>query len=369
MQTELIRLIYHAVEEPRLWQEVLRRIARHSDSSHCFLMSRHTLDSQPLGFFEYGFQGNHFEDYQNHFYQVDVWSQALLPHKDNRFHPSHQVYDDQQFLQSEIYCDFARPRGIRHSIGCLIHHDNQLITELGFMRSQGQSHYSDAHIRASNHYVPHIEQAMNMAERRQSLLTRCDQMTAVFDSQSSPSFLCSAKGAIHYQNSGAGEFLQRSGLFRGLEGQLWFRNTDHQLTFNRLLHEAVAFVDGKRQTTPKRSLLSYNGKVVWLTVKPWTWSSTGVWGLQENCGVLVSFEPCASSSKPQPDWIAQLFGLTLAEAEICSGLCVGRTVDIIATERSVSVTTVRQQIKSCLRKTASGTQGQMIAKILLQLTH
>ncbi|BDY05587.1 helix-turn-helix transcriptional regulator [Ferrimonas sp. YFM] len=365
MKSELIRMIYQAVEEPHLWTEVLKGVAGFSESNHCFLLAREGLHSQPLGFYDYGFDEHYFERYNQYFYQVDVWSQALLPHAPGQFHASHWVYEDNLFLNSEIYNDFARPSKIRHSIGCLITHSDGLITELGFMRSQDQSHYTDEQVKTSNLFVPHIEQAITMARRREFLETQRAQLIGLFDSSSIPTFICTQGGKLLYRNHQAEQFAQGAGVLAGRESEFRFAETDHQLTFNRLRHESMQFIDGQGSESPGRELLTWPGGRVWLHVRPWNWSTDGIWGEQSGCALLVTFEPCSGGRVPQIEWIAELFSLTQAEAGICRSLCSGMTSEQIAVARGVSVKTVRQQIKSCLKKTGTSSQVQLVSTMLL----
>ena len=63
----------------------------------------------------------------------------------------------------------------------------------------------------------------------------------------------------------------------------------------------------------------------------------------------------------------QLLPLTLAEAEVCLSLCDGLSSEQIAQQRLVSVTTIRQQIKSCLKKLNCSSQVELVATLLKRL--
>ena len=76
---------------------------------------------------------------------------------------------------------------------------------------------------------------------------------------------------------------------------------------------------------------------------------------------------CASSIPVDPDDIIQLFPMTLAEADICSKICTGMSLEEISLQRRTSLGTIRQQVKACLDKTGSNDKAGMTGKILRSL--
>ncbi len=64
--------------------------------------------------------------------------------------------------------------------------------------------------------------------------------------------------------------------------------------------------------------------------------------------------------------LAALYGLTRAEVDIANGLITGNSVTEISRERSVSIGTLRIQIKSIFRKTRTQRQSELV-KLLLSL--
>jgi DNA-binding CsgD family transcriptional regulator len=71
-------------------------------------------------------------------------------------------------------------------------------------------------------------------------------------------------------------------------------------------------------------------------------------------------------SQPGPDLAAlrELFSLTPAEARVTGQLALGRSVEEIAAQASISVETVRTHIKRTLSKTGTERQGELISLIL-----
>jgi DNA-binding CsgD family transcriptional regulator len=75
---------------------------------------------------------------------------------------------------------------------------------------------------------------------------------------------------------------------------------------------------------------------------------------------LITITELAPRPPPESRHIAELFGLSKAEAELAIGLLEGKQVEEIALERHVALSTVRSQLRSILRKTGLHRQGELV---------
>jgi DNA-binding CsgD family transcriptional regulator len=64
------------------------------------------------------------------------------------------------------------------------------------------------------------------------------------------------------------------------------------------------------------------------------------------------------------DVLEQLYSLTPAEAELVQLLAQGRSLDQVATARSVTINTVRSQLKQVFTKTDTKRQGELVRLVL-----
>jgi DNA-binding CsgD family transcriptional regulator len=65
-----------------------------------------------------------------------------------------------------------------------------------------------------------------------------------------------------------------------------------------------------------------------------------------------------------PATLAETFGLTARECAVALGLTRGKSIQAIAQERKIAPETVRQQVKSILRKTGAKRQSQLAATLM-----
>ncbi|GAA3925420.1 helix-turn-helix transcriptional regulator [Litoribacillus peritrichatus] len=363
--TQIIQQIYDTIDNPDHWQEVLNEISKTTRSNHTFMVTRSSVDDEPLGFFEEGFEEGHFDLYRAHYYQVDVWTKNLANHPFNQFHPSHKVFDDRQFLNTEIYNDFAKPADIRHSIGCLLSPaGSDFITELAFMRGKSQQQYDQQSIDTVNAYLPHIEHSMSLAQKLYAQNVKSKNLFSAFDHLPEAVIVCKEAFKIEFFNQAASDIFCGSNLFRvSSNNTLSFQSTDTQARFIKASNDSLHSLSGTGKGIHYLYLNDQN-TAYRLTIKPWLHKRISPCGELTSPGLILTLQTCATSRTVHPQEITLHFPLTSAEAHICAQLCNGLSAEQIAHYRNAQLSTVRQQIKSCLAKTDSSSQLEMINKIL-----
>ncbi|ABD79326.1 helix-turn-helix transcriptional regulator [Saccharophagus degradans] len=361
--TDVIEQIYATIRQPELWSDTLSNLAKVLNSSHAFIAARHSTQEQPFAFIEHGFSDGHFQTYQEHFYKVDVWTQALANHTPNRFHASHAVYDDKAFKQSEIYNDFARPADIRHSIGCLLLSAQQpVMTELAFMRGEGDQQFSAGQAELASSFLKHIQQSLLIGQQLQVATQADNSLHTFLNTVTDATLICSTKFELHYNNNAAEQLLRQSRLLHvGLDKKLRFENLSTHSQVQQLVEQLV----WSERNSLDTSLLTQAGDVRYrINIQPWFEEISTPWGKHKIPALIITVKPIATRVEISAEIIRELFNLTIAEAEVCAALCSGLTTQEIAKQRNASIGTVRQQIKTCLSKTQTNSQSQLVAKLI-----
>jgi DNA-binding CsgD family transcriptional regulator len=76
---------------------------------------------------------------------------------------------------------------------------------------------------------------------------------------------------------------------------------------------------------------------------------------------VLALTPVTAPEAPPVELVQSLFDLTPAEARVARQLAAGQTVEAIATDSGVSVTTVRTHVRGVLEKTGCHRQGEVVA--------
>jgi DNA-binding CsgD family transcriptional regulator len=81
----------------------------------------------------------------------------------------------------------------------------------------------------------------------------------------------------------------------------------------------------------------------------------------ERCAAILTLTPVTSPQAPPVELIQCLFDLTPAEARVARSLASGKTVEDVASERGISVNTVRTHVRGVLEKTGCNRQAEIVA--------
>jgi DNA-binding CsgD family transcriptional regulator len=90
-------------------------------------------------------------------------------------------------------------------------------------------------------------------------------------------------------------------------------------------------------------------------------------GFQLESGGVSAVVFISNSQKPvnvSLEMLCQLYGLTQAEARLATALANGDSLEAMAERFTVSLHTIRTQLKSCYRKTACRRQTELVKLVL-----
>jgi len=363
---DLVYQIYNTVNEPNSWQTVLAAIARELDSTHIFLAARAGADQQPFAFVDSGYDLGLFDRYQQHFYSVDIWRLSLERLQPNRAYTSHQVCDDREFVNSEIYNDFAIPVGVRHGLGSLmINEDQSLLAEIGLTRGKDLGYYDeDIRLRAAI-LTPHIRQALSIAQHMNQLGAGADDFQQLLNNSDEPILICDNQGKLLEHNIHAERVLYNAELVRlDSAGQLVFMDSKAQRQFESI----KARMNLPILASNFESLTLGNQKTTYrIKFQSWFHSQITALGVTKIPALMLILQPIRSTKNVSTQEIATFFGFTKAEAEVVELLCHGRSIDEISTTRNTTLNTARQQVKTCMQKTHCRSQSELVGKVLMVL--
>ena len=82
---------------------------------------------------------------------------------------------------------------------------------------------------------------------------------------------------------------------------------------------------------------------------------------------LLMMTPVSSERAPSVDLLRSLFDLTPSEARVARAIARGKTLEDIAEDGRVSITTVRTQLRKVLEKTGCARQAE-VAALLANVT-
>ncbi|HEY1613039.1 MAG TPA: helix-turn-helix transcriptional regulator [Rhizomicrobium sp.] len=263
----------------------------------------------------------------------------------------HEIMTPAELEEEPLYRDFWRPQGIGQVVSTNFVVPTGETIAITFTRLLAKGSADRATIERLDALRPHIARAVILSARLQLEHARAASQTLA------------ALGLPALVLSGGGKVLAVNQLVETLAGQVVWRGADRiALTdkhADRLLRQALerlAQLEGAVRSFPVRDVEGIATQVAHLV--PIRLAARDIFA--RSAAALV-FSPITRPQAPPVELVQSLFDVTPAEARVARALAAGRKVGSIASERGVSVNTVRTQVRGLLDKTGSRRLTDLVA--------
>ena len=293
----LISELYRSIDQPDQWEDVFGKIANSLGADRFFFASRDTITLEMQGQFHWSMGDDALNDYMSHYSSVDELSKNLEGAQRNRFHTSQDIYPDRELFSSEIYNDFCRPYGIRHSAGVAFDDPaSTLYSQFTCLRGADMDEFNEKDLRPWNTLIPHLQQFVSLRNKFQSLETLSRSTDHVVEHFPVAAFLCKANGQILGRNSLAEELLRTAVSFTSRAETLLFYPHHQQTKFSELLHQAHNAVNGINGFSNSSFHIQDNDSNYELTVMPFTYRPEGVVDCIEPCALVLVADKASTNT-------------------------------------------------------------------------
>lgn len=259
------------------------------------------------------------------------------------------------------YQEFARPWDIPFICLTTLARQDDMLIGLAVLRSQQQGHITRQQRRTFAAIAPHVRAAVRthiaLEGNGVALLKGAMEALAI------PAFVCDRLGLVRELTPTAETVINRG---RGLQlklGRLHACQSDDARRLSDAI-DAAAIGYAKPMSPPLRTVIVRSSEhdtsplvldVVALPARAYEFSFAP--------RVLVIVRNNTDSTERKAAILQAAYALTPAETDIALQLCAGKTAATIATNRNVTVGTVRLQIKTILAKVGINRQIELVARL------
>tara|TARA_R110002124_G_scaffold183544_1_gene351009 strand:- start:1476 stop:2555 length:1080 start_codon:yes stop_codon:yes gene_type:complete len=349
MPTELIDRIYECSVVPELWPTVLDDLARLTESRGGLLFSaRKTLCWTASGTVR-----GVFDEYVNEgWFNRCSRRVCLMSQSQPSFFVEQDFWSEDQLDADPIYRDFFRPHGLGWSAGTGLKiptGDNIVFSiERAFERGPIEAE----HVERLNALRPHLARSALVSSRLG--LQRAQGATEALTDLGLPALLLDETGRVVEVNALMEALPERVRL--GAHDRLVLADRRAQDQLNEALSAITTTAGATPCTFPLRD--SDGRAAMVLHLMPVRRSAHDIFGQGY---ALLLITPVASGRAPSLELMRSLFDLTVSEARVAGGLATGQSLETIATEGDVAITTVRSQLRRVLEKTGCTRQAEVAA--------
>lgn len=349
---QLLTVLYRIPFARSGWQDFLNELAAQSNSQSGILTLVDPETLRVQADYNYGMDQPKLDQWNEHFITVDPWVRELQKLPDNVIYVGDALVPHREFLESELYCDWARGIGIQHATGGFIRLPTDEAGVLITLQQNGkQGATDDASRHMLNLLIPHIESVLSISQEAKHAGQESD---AILEHLDQAAFVCDQRLNVLRHNELAESMLATGSSVRLIDGKLhvmgWVNPSLHSV-FDSSVHPT--------RQGPYRLVTYHENTPYMIKVAPLLTGETVFAG--PNSRFLVTIRQANRIDALDTGVLQQIFDLTDREAEIAGLLAQGQSVKEIAAVLKVRESTIRTHVKSLLWKSETHSQQSMIA--------
>lgn len=283
---------------------------------------------------------------------------------------SEGVCDDEQMdcakemRRTRFHADFLRPTDIEHAMAFRL--NAQLSAEMSVLtvnRSSRSGHFDDAERQLAKKLLPHLQNALALNGRLQSLEGSQRALKATLNNFH--------EGIFHLTSDGIVVFANEAGQLMEMNSTLVCRKNSRLVPVfaadSTALYKALQkLASGFSGTMSDLQLHAPDGRLGGLLTLCPVPESDSPWSTRRV--VAIAFVRILDQPPPsQMSRLQQAWGLTRAEGRLAELLVRGLSLDDVAGQTGVSKNTVRSQVRSMYEKTGTHRQGELVALLFRAL--
>lgn len=358
-----IEKIYEAVVYPERWPEVARLVAEEvggESSTVCWIDKR----ARSITRFDVNnIDPAAFSEYAQRFPNSDPRVLHGIVATPGTVFRDHEISADVHRQFADQYDFFERYRSY-HSLILVAENAADFTAGLNIYRPKDKPPFEPNDALLIHVLAPHLRKAISLsreleAKSRQAPAGNVDFLEAL----AAPGFLLDESGRTVGLNTAAERFMAKGDLLRLRQGRLIALDGRENTRLEALIERSLRADCRNRDIMPLKIGGREGGEFV-LKVLPLPRADSGAafrWD-RHSPRVLLLVKPLRPAVNP--GLVALLLGLTPAQAEIASQLAQGASPEEIARRRSVSLATVRTQLKAVYGQTGVAGQAQLVSLVL-----
>lgn len=363
----LIENIYSTIADPANWRTVISELTASTNSRSARLLIMNADATRVDSSFKYNIDEKYHRQYVEHYVNTCPWRPEMRKKRPGRFYSSYLHFSCPQpdFYHSEFYNDWAGPQDIHHGAAATIFQDSDRTVQLLVQRTQGQGHYNEVDTTLLNDFVPHFQQAFQLAGQVAESQARAQAIEVAAGTEILPFILLDfSLRPIHCTPSAEALFNAESTLLLTKE-QLRLADREHDQLLQRLLMKCLIAADSRTFDTMGGSLEvpRAEGSNLHLRVKP-VHPDVPLWGGRSAGYVAVYVYDPEAGIPVDRESLGELYALSKAEIRVAIELLATPDPAEVAKRCFISLHTVRSHLKAIFAKTDAKNQAELI-KLLL----
>lgn len=365
---ELVERVYETVDAPDRWRDVLAELAdRVGGSRGCLFTPARKVEEGGL-WSSYRLPAEQLIGYFTYYYQTDLWTlrAAELDLPTGLAVDCDKLVPAAVLEKSEWYNDFLKHVDIRGALSIMLGGGRPSYprVHLSIYRSVGSSEFTTRAEALMQGLAPHLNRALDLGFRFNMLRNRLRDQQQVLNRLEYGVLMLDRRGRIIFRNKTAEKILAAADGLSVSKRRLVAGHPTSRDCLCKLVNRIVeSRGDGSRSAGGSLSVPRPSAKRDYgLTVSPAAGAASMT--ALRNAAALVFITDPEQDRRPEAERMADLFGLTPAEARLAEALVLGHSLRSYADKERLSIHTVRTTLKHVFSKTRTRSQSALIRLLL-----
>lgn len=354
---QTIGMIYDAAVLPEYWPAALDRLRVIFRGNAVTTMLRNTETAEGQGIAV----GDPipYREYLERWTERNIISNRTRDWSAGAVETDQDILPKSELMRSEYYNDFMTRSGIHAVLRLSLRYEDKIWSGISVTRPRRAGEFDQKDIALGRTFVPHLQRAMTIAQRLRYSDIASD---AALDRLEHPLFILDRSGKLIHFNHAAAALLARADGLIATAATLLAASPVLNNHFRRLVAKAAG--DGGNPPTGGAMRLPRPSGKPDLLLLAAPLRREFEWLLPRQPSVLLCVsDPEVTSAMPAAR-LAELFGLTKAEAGIAVELLGGRDVRDIAERRGCSLNTIRVHLARLRKKTDTNRQSELMRLVM-----
>jgi len=368
----IVQLIYGASAGLESWIEPLRRIA---DATGAWAATLGGVDKRTGNIvFSYTAGPRPPEaavEYIRTFHRLDPRIDLLRQGSVGSWVACADQCDEGYVARDPFYRDYALPFGSRYLYAAKLIEDDDMMITMGHHRAHGDPLVDPTETQALERLGMHVAEGFRLRRSLGRIAERDELGFLLLDRLHQPVILLDRDRNVTFASDAAQSMLDRGDPLFARSGVLVCRNAESDVALTIALHElASATPDSRRvgQSPEERRILrlrcAEGNRAVAATLFALRPRGTLVRSERQAPRALLMIHQPGAVREVDPGFLAAVFSFTPSEARTAARLAAGLSVEEIAAESKVSVSTVRTHLGAVFDKTGTHRQAELVRLLL-----
>lgn len=322
--------------------------------------------SRQVGFFDTaGYNPGLPQAYREHYIDIDPYRRAFEVLPAGKLVTADEFMGAAQRRKGEFYHEYERPNDVEYLAGAVLVRNDSYNIQVGIHRSMRVGDFGRDTLDFIELLLPHLVRAMQVRllienSTRQQLLAQ-----EALDRLRLGVAIVDAQGRLIFANRAAERLMDASRGALGISMRtLRLQDPKDAALMLRLVAEASATTVGKGASTGgEMRIRCGDGEFLQLCITPLSRYRIGCeFAAPAACAAVFMCRP--GSAQLQWRRVAQIFGLSQAEARLAVRLAGGASLEKAVLHMGISIHTARSQLKSIFSKTGCRRQAELVALLL-----